>query len=97
MNQYFTSPRTEALDQKICELELPVRANNILYTYQISYVGTLVQYTEHEMMTMKWMNRKSLNDIVQTLARWNLYLGMDVGSWTAPKKIFLSWEQPIYE
>ena len=97
MNQYFTSSRTEALDHRISELELPVRGNNILHGYQIRYVGTLVQYTEHEIMTMKWMNRKSLDEIIKALARWNLYLGMDVGSWTPPKKIFLSWEQPIYE
>ena len=97
MSYFSPYSRVEALDQNVCELELPVRGNNILQSYQIRYVGTLVQYTESEIMMMKWMNRKSLDDIVQALDRWNLYLGMDVDSWTLPKKIFLHWEQPIYE
>lgn len=69
-NPYLTKP--------VIELELPVRAENILKAENIQYIGDLIQRTELELMKMPNMGRKSIADIKEALENIGLTLGMQV-------------------
>lgn len=67
--------------KKVSELELSVRSYNCLQNENIVYIGDLVGKTEAEMLKTPNFGRKSLNEIKEILAGFNLKFGMDVSGW----------------
>jgi DNA-directed RNA polymerase subunit alpha len=64
------------LSTPVDELELSVRSSNCLKTANIKTIGELTKKTEDELKKTKNFGKKSLNEIVEKLAEWNLSLGM---------------------
>ncbi len=60
------------------EIELTVRAANCLEGANISTIGELVSKSEPEMLKFRNFGKKSLEEIVQKLKKYDLELGMDV-------------------
>lgn len=67
--------------KKVDELELSVRSRNCLQNDNIVYIGDLVNKTEAEMLRTQNFGRKSLNEIKDVLAKFNLRFGMDISGW----------------
>ncbi|GAB4163392.1 MAG: DNA-directed RNA polymerase subunit alpha [Rickettsiaceae bacterium] len=67
--------------KKVDELELSVRSRNCLQNDNIVYIGDLVNKTEAEMLRTQNFGRKSLNEIKDVLAKYDLKFGMDVPGW----------------
>ena len=63
------------------ELELTVRAANCLKAEQIYYIGDLVQKTEHDLLRMPNLGKKSLNEIKEVLNVNKLSLGSVIEKW----------------
>jgi len=66
----------ERLNTPIEELNLSVRAERLLKENGIHFVRDLVQKTPQELLKMKNMGRKSVNEIKVVLAQKGLSLGM---------------------
>ncbi len=60
------------------EIELTVRAANCLAAAEIETIGDLVSKTEAQMLKYRNFGKKSLEEIVQKLTKYDLHLGMDV-------------------
>ncbi|MDK2862214.1 DNA-directed RNA polymerase subunit alpha [Thermodesulfobacterium sp.] len=73
------------LNLPIEELELSGRAYNCLKAANINYIGQLVQKTESELLKLRSFGKKSLDEIVEKLNRFNLKLGMTDLKWKPPK------------
>ncbi|MBW6516583.1 MAG: DNA-directed RNA polymerase subunit alpha [Candidatus Cloacimonetes bacterium] len=77
-------PRLDEMDKllnlPVKELELTVRSANCLEAAQIDTLGDLVEKTEAEMLKYRNFGKKSLEEIKILLTKFNLSLGMDVGS-----------------
>ena len=67
--------------KKVDELELSVRSRNCLQNDNIVYIGDLVNKTEAEMLRTQNFGRKSLNEIKEVLAKFNLKFGMEINGW----------------
>jgi DNA-directed RNA polymerase subunit alpha len=67
--------------KKVDELELSVRSRNCLQNDNIVYIGDLVNRTEAEMLRTQNFGRKSLNEIKEVLAKFNLKFGMEINGW----------------
>lgn len=67
--------------KKVNHLELSVRSQNCLQNDNIVYIGDLVIKTEAEMLRTQNFGRKSLNEIKDILAKFNLKFGMEVPGW----------------
>lgn len=74
-------PFNPVLLKKVDELELSVRSQNCLKNDNIVYIGDLVSKTEAEMLKTPNFGRKSLNEIKEILASFNLKFGMDIEGW----------------
>jgi DNA-directed RNA polymerase subunit alpha len=68
----------ENLNRSVEELELSVRTYNCLKNANIRNIADLVQKSEAEMLTVKNLGRKSLNEMKEILASMGLSLGMKV-------------------
>lgn len=68
------------LRMSVKEIELTVRAANCLEMANIVTIGDLVSKTEAEMLKFRNFGKKSLEEIVQKLKKYDLELGMDVDS-----------------
>nr|MDK2850305.1 DNA-directed polymerase subunit alpha [Candidatus Cloacimonadota bacterium] len=68
------------LNMSVKEIELTVRAANCLEMAHIETIGDLVSKTEAEMLKFRNFGKKSLEEIVQKLKKYDLELGMDVDS-----------------
>lgn len=68
------------LKMSVKEIELTVRAANCLDQANIYTIGELVGKTEAEMLKFRNFGKKSLEEIVQKLKKYELTLGMDVDS-----------------
>lgn len=68
------------LRMSVKEIELTVRAANCLEMAEITTIGDLVSKTEAEMLKFRNFGKKSLEEIVQKLKKYDLELGMDVES-----------------
>lgn len=68
------------LRMSVKEIELTVRAANCLDQANIETIGELVEKTEAEMLKFRNFGKKSLEEIVQKLKKYDLELGMDVQS-----------------
>jgi DNA-directed RNA polymerase subunit alpha len=66
------------LSLPVREIELTVRAANCLAAANIETIGELVSKTEAEMLKFRNFGKKSLEEIVQKLKKYDLELGMDV-------------------
>ena len=66
------------LSLPVREIELTVRAANCLDAAEIQTIGELVSKTEAEMLKFRNFGKKSLEEIVQKLKKYDLHLGMDV-------------------
>ncbi len=75
------------LNMTVEELELSGRALNCLKSAGINYVGELVQKTEAELLKIRSFGKKSLDEIVEKLAQYNLSLGMKDIKWKPPKMV----------
>ncbi|MCS7279596.1 MAG: DNA-directed RNA polymerase subunit alpha [Thermodesulfobacteriaceae bacterium] len=73
------------LNLPIEELELSGRAYNCLKGANINYIGELVQKTENELLKLRSFGKKSLDEITEKLAKYNLRLGMSQIDWKSPK------------
>jgi DNA-directed RNA polymerase subunit alpha len=75
-------PELEAMEQTLStsvkEIELTVRAANCLAAANIETIGDLVSKTEAEMLKFRNFGKKSLEEIVLKLKKYDLELGMDV-------------------
>lgn len=84
---YLTTPQSTdvpvgmLLLRKVEELEISVRSLGCLRLVGITYVGSLVQKSEAEMLRTPYFGRKSLNEIKQVLASMGLHLGMEILDW----------------
>ncbi|AFB26608.1 MULTISPECIES: DNA-directed RNA polymerase subunit alpha [spotted fever group] len=74
-------PFSPYLLKRVDELELSVRSANCLKNDNIIYIGDLVKRTEADMLRTPNFGRKSLNEIKEILAKFNLRFGMDVPDW----------------
>ena len=74
-------PFNKNLLRKVDDLELSVRSANCLKNDNIVYIGDLVQKTESEMLRTPNFGRKSLNEIKELLAVYDLHLGMQIENW----------------
>ncbi|ACR47752.1 DNA-directed RNA polymerase subunit alpha [Rickettsia peacockii str. Rustic] len=74
-------PFAPYLLKRVDELELSVRSANCLKNDNIIYIGDLVKRTESDMLRTPNFGRKSLNEIKEILAKFNLRFGMDVPDW----------------
>jgi DNA-directed RNA polymerase subunit alpha len=77
-DDFRASRLKELLSRSIDELELSVRSGNCLKASNIRTLGDLVQKTESEMLKFKNFGKKSLKEIEEVLARYNLKFGMQV-------------------
>lgn len=66
------------LSMSVKEIELTVRAANCLAAAEIETIGELVSKTEPEMLKFRNFGKKSLEEIVNKLKKYELELGMDV-------------------
>jgi DNA-directed RNA polymerase subunit alpha len=66
------------LSMSVKEIELTVRAANCLEMANISTIGELVSKSEAEMLKFRNFGKKSLEEIIQKLKKYDLELGMDV-------------------
>ena len=63
---------------KVRELELSVRSSNCLEAAKIEIIEDLIKRTENEMLIYRNFGKKSLTEIKEILAKYDLILGMDV-------------------
>ena len=73
--------RLKVLRATIYELEISVRSFNCLKNNEIYYVGDLVQRTESDLLSLRYFGKKSLAEIKQLLAEFDLTLGMRLNNW----------------
>ncbi len=69
--------RDKVLEMTIEELDLSVRSFNCLKRANINNVETLISKTEDEMMKVRNLGRKSLEEVVNKLAMMGLSLASD--------------------
>jgi len=74
-------PFNKNLLRKVDDMELSVRSANCLKNDNIVYIGDLVQKSESEMLRTPNFGRKSLNEIKELLAAYDLHLGMQIENW----------------
>jgi DNA-directed RNA polymerase subunit alpha len=77
-------PELEELDRilhmSVKEIELTVRAANCLEQAELYTIGELVSKSEPEMLKYRNFGKKSLEEIILKLKKYDLSLGMDVDS-----------------
>jgi DNA-directed RNA polymerase subunit alpha len=66
------------LKMSVKEIELTVRAANCLAAAEIDTIGELVSKTEADMLRFRNFGKKSLEEIIIKLKKYDLELGMDV-------------------
>ncbi|MFO7248810.1 MAG: DNA-directed RNA polymerase subunit alpha C-terminal domain-containing protein, partial [Bacillota bacterium] len=69
--------KEKVLDMPIEELDLSVRSYNCLKRAGINTVGELIQKTEEDMMKVRNLGKKSLEEVQEKLAELGLSLRKD--------------------
>ncbi len=77
----------EKLSESINVLGLERRPHNCLLAQEILLVGDLVNKTEAELLKIKHLGHKSLNNIKKFLALNNLALGFNCDDWIRPEVV----------
>ena len=67
------------------DLDLPVRAYNVLKNEGVRYIGDLTQRTETELLKMPNLGMKSIMKIKKALALRGLTLGSKLENWPPPE------------
>ena len=67
----------QTLEMTVEELDLSVRSFNCLKRANIHKVGDLIQKSEDEMMKVRNLGRKSLDEVIAKLAQYGLHLRQD--------------------
>ena len=77
---------TGVFDRNVDDLDLSVRAANILYNYKVRYVGQLVTWNDAQWLKMRRCGRLALRNYKEALAALDpdLTLGMDTSWWSPP-------------
>ena len=73
MNESSADDRDRVTEMQIEELELSVRSYNCLKRAGISTVGELCNKTQDEMMKVRNLGRKSLDEVVEKLSEMGLH------------------------
>jgi DNA-directed RNA polymerase subunit alpha len=82
------------LETPVEELELSVRSSNCLKNANIRTIGDLTRRTEDEIVKTRNFGKKSLQEIKEKLAEWNLSLGMkDYSTLKVPASFRLKYEK----
>ena len=82
------------LETPVEELELSVRSSNCLKNANIRTIGDLTRRTEEEIVKTRNFGKKSLQEIKERLAEWNLSLGMkDYSALKVPASFRLKYEK----
>ncbi len=82
------------LETPVEELELSVRSSNCLKNANIRTIGDLTRRTEDEIVKTRNFGKKSLQEIKERLAEWNLSLGMkDYSALKVPASFRLKYEK----
>lgn len=76
----ITEQRDKVLEMTIEELDLSVRSFNCLKRANINTVGDLISKTEDEMIKVRNLGRKSLEEVIHKLAMMGLSLASDENS-----------------
>ncbi len=69
-----TDSNKQTLEMTVEELDLSVRSFNCLKRANIHKVGDLIEKTEEEMMKVRNLGKKSLDEVIQKLAQFGLSL-----------------------
>ena len=77
MVEKATDDKEKALEMTIEELDLSVRSFNCLKRAGINTVEDLISKTEEEMMKVRNLGRKSLEEVINKLAMMGLSLASD--------------------
>ena len=82
------------LETPVEELELSVRSSNCLKNASIRTIGDLTRRSEDEIVKTRNFGKKSLQEIKERLAEWNLSLGMkDYSTLKVPASFRLKYEK----
>ena len=73
MNESANEDKDRITEMQIEELELSVRSYNCLKRAGISTVGELCNKTQDEMMKVRNLGRKSLDEVVEKLSEMGLH------------------------
>ena len=73
MNESASEDKDRITEMQIEELELSVRSYNCLKRAGISTVGELCNKTQDEMMKVRNLGRKSLDEVVEKLSEMGLH------------------------
>ena len=76
------------LEDWIVEYMPSVRAINVLHSLDCYTLMDVVQLTEKELKETPACGKKTLNEIKELLAKYDLELGMDVSKYKSVKMIF---------
>ncbi len=71
--------RNKALDYRIEDLDFSVRTYNCLKKEGVDSLGQLVQHTDEELMAVRNFGRRSLTEVVEKLAQFDLVLKEPAG------------------
>ena len=82
-------PQSTVLDMTIEELDLSVRSFNCLKRANINTVADLISKTEDEMMKVRNLGRKSLEEVIGKLEAMGLSLADEENNYRAPVRISL--------
>ena len=77
MVEKSADPQSTVLDMTIEELDLSVRSFNCLKRANINTVEDLISKTEDEMMKVRNLGRKSLEEVINKLAMMGLSLASE--------------------
>jgi DNA-directed RNA polymerase alpha subunit len=76
----------KSLFQPIESLGLTIRSINCLTVNNIFFIGDLIQYNKNTLSQIPGFGIKSLNEIINALAKQGLSLGMTVKGWYKKEK-----------
>lgn len=81
---YVGTNMRSKLDQRVAELYWSVRTENCFERDEIQWVGQLVQKSERELLQIRNLGYRSLNEVKRVLAEMGLSLGMKIEGWEPP-------------
>jgi DNA-directed RNA polymerase subunit alpha len=80
----------QVLSTSVNELDISARSSNCLRNANIHTIGELTKKTEDDMIKTRNFGKKSLDEIIQKLQKWDLSFGMTDYSYLKNSIIFLS-------
>ena len=79
-----TRATAAVLSVAVKDLDLSVRAQNVLAAAEIRYLADLLQWTEPWLLSLQNCGTKTVDELRVTLAAFGLHFGMEIGQWTPP-------------